>query len=249
MNLREQLKAATITIGEINEQRRELQYKLNVVEKDFVLEREGHQKQVFLLEETVEELKHSVLKYQDMFEEKLLQHAKELKENKSYHESKILEMKKEHLKSTDNLVLKNSQRVAELDALIVGLQEDKSLKKQHITQLNQDLELSQLEIVNMDKRLDRQVLVDQNIEKELQEELVVLKLENRQLKKECRLMGEQYDLIEAENTRLRKQAQMAQGTSKRLEGLVYGKVEKPPKGWKSRTSDSVGKKSGKVTAK
>ena len=81
-----------------------------------------------------------------------------------------------------------------------------------------------MKLERMERRLDRQVLVDQNIEKELQEKIAQLESRNRELKQQCSLMDQEYDLIEQENLRLRRDAKRAQGASERLEKIVYGKI-------------------------
>ena len=58
---------------------------------------------------------------------------------------------------------------------------------------------AKIELEMMGRRLDKQVEVDQDIEKELQEELHALKQENKELRKEVKIMNQEYNLIEDEN--------------------------------------------------
>ena len=54
------------------------------------------------------------------------------------------------------------------------------------------------------------------------------KLENRELRRECKMINEELNSIEVENLKLRKKAHVAMGASTRLEKMVYG-IQGPPR--------------------
>lgn len=48
-------------------------------------------------------------------------------------------------------------------------------------------------------------------------------MKNKELVKECNGINDEYDMLEEENSRLRKESIQAKGATSRLEKIVYGK--------------------------
>ena len=110
-----------------------------------------------------------------------------------------------------------------MKAKVSSLEKDKELRESHIECLTNEVDDKSQKVEILEKRLDRQVIVDQNIEKELQDQIIMLTMKNNSLVKECNGINDEYDMLEEENARLRKESIQAKGATSRLEKIVYGK--------------------------
>lgn len=123
----------------------------------------------------------------------------------------------------DYIRKQNAEQELLLKQAIKSLEEDKELKAKHIGALTLEVDKLKLEVQKMEFRLDKQVEVDQQIERELQDEIVALKNQNRELRKECKVLNEEYSLMEQQVFTLKRETHEAKDASKRLEKIVYGK--------------------------